>query len=282
MFPHLSGGWIAAEVVTIVFVIAYPLALAALAHRRFQVEWRYFAFGVAIFAIFQLLTRVPLVTVAGALLQPTLRASRAAAWGYLFALALTAALAEEIGRYLGYRWFMGREPKTWARGVMYGLGHGGLESIVIVGGGALLSLVSLLALQSANFSRLSAAQQHAVARQFTAIAALPGWFPLLGAWERLWTVVVHVALSLIVMQVFVRRQRRWLGVAIAAHFALDFFILALGRIFGGSLAVVLAQEAVVGFFGLAAVAVIVRLARVPALPVAPAAPATPAAMPTTD
>jgi uncharacterized membrane protein YhfC len=67
-----------------------------------------------IFLIFQVLTRVPAVTVLGRVLAPELNASTAFLYTWLAILALTAGLFEEIGRYLGYRWFMGKEEKTWS------------------------------------------------------------------------------------------------------------------------------------------------------------------------
>ena len=45
--------------------------------------------------------------------------------------------------------------------------------------------------------------------------------PLLGAWERLWTVPLHVALALVVLQVFRRGSLRWLWLAILAHALVD-------------------------------------------------------------
>ncbi len=280
MLTPLPGAWIGSTIVTIAFVVLYPIILAVFAHQRYKVEWSYFFFGAAIFAIFQLFTRVPLVAVAGTLLHPTLTTSKLATWIYLVVLALTAALAEEIGRWVGYRWFMGREEKTWAKGVMYGLGHGGLESIVLVGGSAILSLIGLVALQSINISGLTAAQQHTIQNQFSAIAAQPVWFPLLGAWERLWTVLIQVALSLVVLQGFLRGgQGRWLILAIALHFIVDFVAVAVPQIFGTSYTVTIALEGIIGLMGVVAVVGIVRLARVPAQHTTPEQPGMYTALP---
>ncbi len=226
--PQPSLAWFLASGVTIIFVIVYPFALAIIAHQRLRVGWRYFWYGALIFLLFQLVTRVPIVTVLGIVLAPALRASAVERWAWLVALALTAGLAEEVGRYVGYRWLMGREEKTWSKAVMYGVGHGGLESIVLVGGSALLSLVNVaVALAVINPATLPAGQRHTVVTQFAALAAQPGWEPLLGAWERLWTLPVHIALSVVVLQVFRRRQWRWLWSAVAAHAAFDFISIAL-------------------------------------------------------
>lgn len=250
--PQPSLAWFLASGVTIVFVIIYPVALAIIAHQRLRVGWRYFWYGALIFLLFQLVTRVPIVTVLGIVLAPALRASAVARWAWLVALALTAGLAEEIGRYVGYRWLMGREEKTWNKAVMYGVGHGGLESIVLVGGGALLSLVSVVVtLAAVNPATLPAGQRQTLVTQFAALATQPGWEPLLGAWERLWTLPVHIALSVVVLQVFRRRQRRWLWIAVAAHAAFDFIAIALVQTLTSSLTALTATLITEGFIAVA-------------------------------
>ncbi len=261
--PQPSLAWYIATIVTIVFVIVYPLILAIVAHRRLRVSWRYFWYGVLIFLLFQLVTRVPLFTILGIVLAHTLRASAVALWVWLGVEALTAGLAEEIGRYVGYRWLMGREEKTWNKAVMYGVGHGGLESIVLVGGGALLSLFSIVVTSVVvNPATLPAAQRHTVIAQFAAIAAQPGWEPLLGGWERLWTLPFHIAMSVVVLQVFRRKQIRWLWVAVAAHALFDFtsvgLIQALSRSLP-SLTVNLIAEGFIAVVGLIAIWVIFAL-----------------------
>jgi hypothetical protein len=109
---------------------------------------RYFLFGAVVFFVFQLLTRLPALRVLDPIVTPHLASSTALTWIWLLGLSLSAAVFEEVGRYVGYRVFMRREQKTWAKAVMYGLGHGGLESMLLVGGTALLTLIGLLSIQS--------------------------------------------------------------------------------------------------------------------------------------
>jgi uncharacterized membrane protein YhfC len=226
--PHVSAGWLVSLGIAAAFELIFPLALAFYVSRRLRVRWRYFWYGVAVFAAVQLLTRVPAVYVLGNVLAPQLKASPALLWGWLFLLALTAALFEEVGRYFGYRIFMGKEEKTWPKGVMYGIGHGGLESIVLVGLlSSALSLLNILIVQSLDITKLPAAQQTTLHDQFVTLAAQPGWFPLLGGYERLCAIAFHIAMSVVVLQVFRRGSLRWLWYAIGLHFLFDFGAVAL-------------------------------------------------------
>lgn len=45
---------------------------------------------------------------------------------------------------------MRNEDKTWAKGVLYGIGHGGFEAAVFVGGLGLLTVINLIALPLVN------------------------------------------------------------------------------------------------------------------------------------
>src|SRR5579871_368416 len=171
----LNPGFVIGTVFSIVFVIAYPIVLAIIAHRQLHVSWRYVGYGAIVFFLFQLATRVPAVQLIQAAIGPQLKASPAMLWTWLVVLALTAGLFEEVGRYVGYRVFMRREDKTWSKAVMFGIGHGGLESVVLVGGLMVLGLVSLWTAANGGLNQLPDDQRAAAAQQLQTLSAQPGW-----------------------------------------------------------------------------------------------------------
>lgn len=219
--PQISGGWWAASLTATIFEIALPIALIVIAHARLKVGWRYAGFGALIFFTFQIITRVPLIQILQYFLLPTIKSSRPLLIAFLLFAALTAGIFEEVGRYLGYRWFMGHEEKTWAKGVMYGLGHGGLESAVLVAGLSGVTLLNVWLLTSTNLGIVPAAQRATAISQLSALAAQPAWLPLLGGWERVCAITAHVMFSLVVLQVFRRGSLGWLWLAIGLHTLLD-------------------------------------------------------------
>jgi uncharacterized membrane protein YhfC len=247
---QIGTGRIAAFVVAIAFEILMPLILALIVRRRLGVGWRYFGYGALIFFLFQLISRVPLVTLIQSVIGPQLQASRGLqlAWGAI--LAVTAGLFEEIGRYVGYRWLMRSEEKTWGKAVMYGLGHGGIESMVLIGGLALATLISLISISAAGIDSLPEAQRALAAQQLAALSAQPDWLPLLGAWERLWTIAFHVALSVVVLQVFRRGSMIWLWLAVAAHALLDFVAVGVPMLGLPQLTGLIVIEVIVALAGL--------------------------------
>lgn len=253
--------WAIMTVVTTVLAVGYPFLLGGIARKKLAVGWKYFWFGVLIFLVFQVLTRLPLIAVLqNTVLAPFLRSGTAFIWIWSVVLAVTAGLFEEGGRYVGYRLFMHREPKTWSKAVMFGLGHEGLESIVlVVGGGPILTLLSAAMLAARGVSSLPAAQRQAALHLFATINAQPVWLPLLSFWERFWSFPLQVMLSVIVLQVFLRHQKRWFFLAILLHALIDFLGAALPLAFGASLPIRLLNDGLLCVFGLIGVWVIWRL-----------------------
>ncbi len=286
MDPKLIGAFVFA----MLFDVAMPIALALYARRRLGVSWRYFWYGALIFFLFQLVTRVPAIQLLQPMLAEPLARSPQLTWAWLFTLALTAGLFEEGGRYLGYRYLIfrtkpsapsyrssaistqdsavstGRAGETpalpagiesWKKGVMYGLGHGGLESMLLVGGSVLLGFVNALAIMRmdpATVAALPGNQGEQVLQLQAMYRNLAWWMPLLGAFERLCTVGMQVGFSILVLQCFLRGSLRWLYLATGLHFLVDFVaVVATPRV--GTVA----TEGILALFALGALYLIFRL-----------------------
>ena len=257
---YVSPVWLIMTVVATIFAVVCPFVLGTIARKKLAVGWKYFWFGVLVFLVFQLLTRIPLVIVlADTVLAPVLRTSTVFNWIWLVIEAVTAGLFEEVGRYVGYRLFMRRETKTWSKAVMFGLGHEGLESIVMVGVVNVLALLNIAIISVINVNNLPIAQRQVIHQLVASINAQPIWFPLLAAWERFWSFPLQVALSVIVLQVFRRSQIRWLYLAILLHALIDFLDLAIPQAFGQSITVKLLIDGMVCVFGLIGAWIIWRL-----------------------
>src|SRR5215469_1559813 len=108
--------------------IGGPFLVALLWHKRTGAAWNAFGWGMAVFVLFQVVLRLPWQV-------PLARWAHAhQEWRIPFLLfsALTAGLFEEVGRWVGYRTVLRTERNARA-GVMYGLGHGGIEAILFAG-----------------------------------------------------------------------------------------------------------------------------------------------------
>lgn len=224
--------WVAVTVLVIALEVVVPPIIGWVAVRRLGVGWRFFWYGALVFFVSEMVIHLPLVQVGQVLLADALRSSNVAQWIWLLVLSFTAGLFEEGGRWIGYRYLFRPDQRTWPAAVVYGLGHGGLESMLLIAGVGAISLFGLLTASGMDFSSLPPEQLEAVQGQFAAVAAQPVWMPLLSAWERLSAIALHVGLSLIVLQAFRRGSLVWLLVAILCHGVVDAVGIGLLKLVG--------------------------------------------------
>jgi uncharacterized membrane protein YhfC len=135
--------------------------------------------------------------------------------------------------------------------MMLGAGHGGAESIIL---GILVALnVGFLWLfEAGRFTSLVPEEQRPLIYESIAQMIEQPWYEmLLGAVERAFALSIHLALSLFVLQVFLRRQIRWLFIAVAWHALVD-----ASAVIAASYISPLQVELVIGVFGIISILLI--------------------------
>ncbi len=127
-----------------------------------------------------------------------------------------AGICEEPMRYLGFK-LLKRRAKPFESGLLAGVGHGGVESI-LVGVTVLVNLVvmSLVAKGGLLIPEITP-------EMITSFSSAPWYTPLLGAVERMTTIVLHITLSVMVWRSVSQRKIGWLFLAIAYHMVVDAF-----------------------------------------------------------
>ena len=197
-----------------------PIAAGFWAESRLDTPWRLFTCGALVFAVAQLGLRIPLVNWLARRLALSASASvSAVSWWPLF-LAGSASLADQTGRYLGYRLLFRNFRRNWNNAVMYGLGYGGLESIFLVGLPSMVALANVVALPGLDPFSLGLSPQEAreLYQAKREIASLRFWMPLQTGVESLSMLALQVSLSVLVAQVFLRSSWRWMIYALLLHF----------------------------------------------------------------
>lgn len=211
--PLLSNAVTVAVATSAAVAILLPVALAIFWRRRSGAPWRALWTGALVFFVSQVVLRVPWQAPLAVYLSKKTGGSGALWTGFLLLSCLTAGLFEETGRFVAYRTLLKNERNPRAA-VFYGIGHGGIESVLFVG----LSLAGLLiAAHLAAAGAIPAGPGlDAVRKQVADLTPAAG---LAAGFERVSAIGLHIALSLVVLQVFTRGALRWLWTAIALHAA---------------------------------------------------------------
>lgn len=140
---------------------------------------------------------------------------------------LAAGVFEETGRFLSMKFLMKKEPSTPLPGVAYGVGHGGVEMLIIFG----ITMINNLAISflinagqtDVIFSKVPEDAAAQLQAQLDQLQTLGAGSLLIGLWERLSALVLHLGLSLLVWAA-VRKGGKWLWLfpaAIALHAVVD-------------------------------------------------------------
>lgn len=198
-------------------VFLFPLGLAIYMYKKEKISLKAILIGAAVFIFFQLLTRIPLLNVLGT--QPWFQNL----WGNILFNAvviggLTAGLFEEIGRYLGYRFFLTKE-LLWKNGIAYGIGHGGIEAILLVGLNYINNIVTSIMINNGAFDRVIAPQLDAETAAFikAQLVEASSFLFLAGGLERFFSMIVQIAFSLVVLYAVLKKKFLFVIYAIFLH-----------------------------------------------------------------
>jgi len=143
-------------------------------------------------------------------------------------LGLSAGVFEETTRYLAYRYRLtSPASRTFQSALMFGAGHGGIESILLVGLGGIGQLIAMTVLRKKDLDTMDipAEQIELLRKQIHDYWSFPWYGVLLADIERIFTMIVHVAMTVMVLQCFRNSQSTsrlsMLFLAILWHAGLD-------------------------------------------------------------
>ncbi len=215
-----------AYILSISITILLPLLLATWLRRRFHVSWFLFGVGTLTFIGSQIV-HLPLnALLAKWGILPTGMPTGASLWIMASIAGLTAGVCEELARTAGYA-LLNRFHKV-EDGLMLGLGHGGIEAMIILGIMTAGTIGQLFALRGTDLSSLAlnTDQLNALSKQMQIFNQSPliAFLPLL---ERMIAMTLHIILSLMVLRAFQKQNALWVVFAILYHAIVDFGAVVL-------------------------------------------------------
>lgn len=235
-------------------MLILPIVVSLFIRRKTGASWRLFFIGAATFILSQVL-HIPFNWV---IERTGWLPSDLLPWSNLIIFAafygLSSGVFEEVARYLAYR-FWAKDARSWSRGMMLGAGHGGIESILI----GLLGSVSVISLfltadSEVLMSAIPADQQALITAAVAEYQATPWYGLVLGGVERIFAITAHLAMSVMVLQVFLRRSIRWLFLSIVYHALFNAIALITTQRLG-----IYAGEGALALFTLLSLFIIFRL-----------------------
>lgn len=204
-----------------------PIVLLVLVRKKLKANFTSFIIGCAVFIVFALvlesLLHSVVLTATGTLLTDNI---------ILYGLygGLAAALFEETGRLIAMKFFM-KQTLSKPNALMYGIGHGGIEAILLVGFTYVSNLMAALMINSGalqtSMELVDAELQQTTFAQIKVLWELPAWQFYMAGVERAIAITLQIALSVLVYKAVADRSRIFWFLAFGIHFAIDFLTVVI-------------------------------------------------------
>lgn len=222
-YEMIPGLTIAFSIITLILALIFPIILAVWFCRRYQVKALAVVLGGLTFIVFQMIIRMPLLQAINNAFPSLVPTTNALGPLLLYSayMAITAALFEEGGRFIFFKLFM-KDRGDWQNAAAFGIGHGCAEAVLLVGVTYVFNIALMFMINSGRLNALPQQLQQPIDAVRMQFVQLPSYMFLITGIERLMTIPIHIALSILVVLGIVRKRQRYIWLAILIHFLLNF------------------------------------------------------------
>ncbi|MEI3613212.1 YhfC family glutamic-type intramembrane protease [Pseudogracilibacillus sp. SO30301A] len=214
-------------------VVSIGLPLAFLVYACFRKNFAAYLLGILAFVGSQMLLRIPLLEYLGKNSTEFIMFSKTQPVIFAIIIGLSAGIFEEVARFIFMRFLMSK--RDWYSGFLFGAGHGGIEAVLIVGAPAIALL-------------------------FTQTMIFQSEMLFVGGIERLFAMILHIGLSIIVLQGVVQKNFMYVLLAIVIHGLVDASVGIL-PLYISSDKLLFVQEVMVAIIALAVFIYSIRIKR---------------------
>lgn len=237
MYGHVSSAAILGMVVSLLMAVLFPIILLVYWQKNKKPRFLSFVIGAATFIIFALTleqlwhTGVMMAIGKGDMMAGNSKLS-SNVWIYGLYGGLCAAVFEEVGRFLAMKYCM-KNYLNKNNAIMYGIGHGGIEAIIILGLAEISNIATSFAINSGAIDTIISSVpeegRDTVFEQISALWQTPAASFYLGGVERVIAVTLHICLSYMVYRFVKYNEKKYFGVALGIHFIVDFATVVLAK-----------------------------------------------------
>jgi uncharacterized membrane protein YhfC len=201
--------------------LLFPIGLLIYLRKKQLFSWKPLGVGILIFILFSQILEKALHFVMIDASGPSLKWTDSVFLFVLYA-TLAAGIFEELGRYFGFKWML-KNNREYKDGLSFGLGHGGIEAILIGTLGAVNALILTILINSGSFDQTIGATLPAEQAALIKEKIIGTGFAvyILSGVERIAAISFHIAMSLLVLLGI--RESRFIFViyAILLHALMD-------------------------------------------------------------
>ena len=216
----VSGLTIFMIILNMLIGVAIPVGLCIFCRKKWKCDFLPFFTGCGVMFLFafvleQIVHMIVLYGPAGSMIQGNM-------WLYALYGGLMAGLFEETGRLTAMKFFMKDPDKKNA--IMYGIGHGGIEAILVTGLNMISNLVTSMMINAGSLESILAPlgdERQTLLTQLSALWTEPSWKFYMAGMERVSAVMLHIVLSYLVYMAVKNQKIIWYVLSVLLHAAVN-------------------------------------------------------------
>lgn len=201
--------------ITLLIVFGFIIGLTVYMKKKQNISLKAVLVGALMFIVFQVITRIPLMGyIQSQSWYGPLASSNLIITAVL--IAFSAALFETAGRYIGLKFLLKKQLER-KNAIAYGIGHGGIEAIYLVGITYIMNIIASFMMNSGSLSGPSLSPLTTISSEIFLTAGV----------ERFFTMLFHIGLSLLVYYGITNRKRAYILYCLLLHTIVDGSIIIL-------------------------------------------------------
>jgi uncharacterized membrane protein YhfC len=209
-------------IVSMAVAILLPIVLCVVVRKKTRAKFSSMLWGCGTFFLFALVLEQILHVV---VLSITKTALTENIWLYGLYGGAAAAVFEETGRIITMKFIM-KKNLNRENALMYGVGHGGIEAILVVGMAQISNIITAFMINGnqmdAVLGVLDETQKAATVESLSALWTTPSYQFFMSGIERISAIILHISLSILVYAGIKQGKKKIVLAAFAAHFLVDF------------------------------------------------------------
>ena len=241
--------------VSFIIAVGLPVGLTIWVMKKYKPGFWAVASGMIVFFVLQGLIRIPLMQIfsasaaGAAFIQNNVLL-------YTLIASVSAGIFEEFGRYFAFKVMLKRK-REFGHGLAYGIGHGGIEAVLLVGIAYVSNILLSMMINSGSLSSLEGMLGTAMQPAIAALTDTPSVMFLVGGIERIFAICLHLGLSILVLYGVRKRNIAYTLLAILIHGAANFGAVMLAQYAGA-----VASEAFLLVVAVLSIVFVVRMRKV--------------------
>jgi uncharacterized membrane protein YhfC len=213
--------------VALVVTIVLPIAAGIWLNKKWHIPWRVITYGALAYFFVQALMTFLFSGFVALVDNGTLALSdQAYPIVQLTISVVFTALLGVVIRWAGMR-FIKESLVSLEAAYAIGLGYGGVESLIGVGLPLLMTFISMLS--NINIDPQTTTLAPEVVSQLEALWQIQPFVPLAGSLERIAALVMHITVTVLVLQAFTHKNHSWLAAAFGVELLINGMILGLSE-----------------------------------------------------